>query len=87
MHIPNGVVFRLRSGNIDEEVEMDTVLRNDHENGTTTEYGGYYDGSWYGGLGVMMLNNHIFDPVVNECNIEVSVTFGLPAPEPFWRQN
>ncbi len=71
------LLFRLRSGNIIEEVETSTRSEADKQG---FSFGGYYDGDWQGGIGVCLLKNHIPSLLDGGQQIEISVKFELPAP-------
>ena len=75
LRFKNRVLFRLRSGSIDEEVETSTLSEADDRG---FSFGGYYDGDWNGGIGVCLLKNHV--PSLDGQQIEISVKFELPAP-------
>eukprot|EP00956_Cyclotella_meneghiniana_P027018 scaffold59772_cov43-Cyclotella_meneghiniana.AAC.1 len=74
----NRVLFRLRSGNINEEMESSTWSQ---ANERGFSFGGYYDGDWNSGIGGCMLKNHHPCSCVDDTQIEISVKFELPAPQ------
>jgi len=80
----NKVVFRLRCGDINEEVEMwaPAAAEEANQDNENKFVGVWYDGKWTGGIGVRPLKNYFLDTEANiyREQIEVSVKFELPAP-------
>ena len=79
----NKVVFRLRCGDINEEVEMWAPAAEEANQDNENKFVGvWYDGKWTGGIGVCPLKNYFLDTEADiyREQIELSVKFELPAP-------